>query len=108
MLVPCQHEWIGGLSPIRVVSEQSRQRISGERAAGCQKQLHPVSGNLLHTAFVVLQWRTYSYNERVPVQRKTLSYWAETVKLCGRPAAITVGDAAVTGEVTCGFPAEST
>jgi hypothetical protein len=34
-------------------------------------------------------------------------YWAEMVKPCGRPAAITVGAADVTGEVTCGFPAAS-
>jgi hypothetical protein len=46
-------------------------------------------------------------NERFLVQRKTRCYWAEMVKPCGRLAAITAGDAAVTGEVTCGFPAES-
>lgn len=34
-------------------------------------------------------------------------YWAVMVKPDGRPAAITVGDAAVTGAVTCGFPAAS-
>jgi hypothetical protein len=34
-------------------------------------------------------------------------YWVAMVKPCGRPAAITVGDADVTGEVTCAFPAES-
>jgi hypothetical protein len=34
-------------------------------------------------------------------------YWVAMVKLCGKPAAITVGDADVTGEVTCAFPAES-
>ena len=34
-------------------------------------------------------------------------YWAEMVKPCGSPAAITVGVADTTGEVTCGFPAES-
>lgn len=97
------------LAGLAVVSEQSQQRFSvGEHAIACQTRLHLVSVYSLHFAFVELQWRTCSYNERVPVQRKTLSYWAETVKLCGRPAAITVGDAAVTGEVTCGFPAEST
>ena len=34
-------------------------------------------------------------------------YWAVTVKADGKPAAITVGDAAVTGTVVCGFPVES-
>ena len=38
---------------------------------------------------------------------RNLFYWAVMVKPNGRPAAITVGDAAVTGAGTSGLPVES-
>ena len=47
-------------------------------------------------------------NKSLKDDERRCCYWVAIVKLCGKPAAITVGDADVTGEVTCAFPAEST
>jgi len=75
------------------------------RASGCPLHLAlPV----LH--FANLQEAQRDFDDRLSseaVQSGALCYCVEMVKPCGRPAVITVGDAEITREVTCGFPAES-